>query len=252
MKKKEEIITKLELIAAEAWPAKTMEPFGEWILRANDGVSKRANSLLAIGTIPTDSWLHIYESFYKSYEIEPCVYISEVTPKEVVEKLFAHDYEVVTKMYILTNEVNTVLKQTKRDPTFNVTFEPELTEEWLSNFLKFGKHDELTREAYGTIFSKIKMQKVFVTLWLEGVPVAVATIVADQGWGYICNVVVDEAYRRRGIASQLFFHLATWALQHNAFNLFMQVLQHNEPALQFYNKLNFKYLSESYYLMKNK
>src|SRR5690625_4433719 len=119
MKKKEEIITKLELIAAEAWPAKTMEPFGEWILRANDGVSKRANSLLAIGTIPTDSWLHIYESFYKSYEIEPCVYISEVTPKEVVEKLFAHDYEVVTKMYILTNEVNTVLKQTKRDPTLD-------------------------------------------------------------------------------------------------------------------------------------
>jgi GNAT superfamily N-acetyltransferase len=56
----------------------------------------------------------------------------------------------------------------------------------------------------------------------DGVQVAFARVVSDKSrFGYLCDVVVDEAHRRRGLASKLVKHalehpdfatLSTWAL----------------------------------------
>ena len=39
-------ISKIELLAAKSWPAREEENISGWILRAHDGVTARANSVL--------------------------------------------------------------------------------------------------------------------------------------------------------------------------------------------------------------
>lgn len=55
---------------------------------------------------------------------------------------------------------------------------------------------------------------------------------------YLDDIVVNEAFRRFGIGSALFAELKQIAKQRDAKRLEWQVLDWNEPAIQFYNKQN--------------
>src|SRR5690625_6709633 len=67
----------IEKTAMRAWPAKIEKPFYSWQLRANSGVTKRANSVFTLGKMHTVSdWLSKIEAFYIYKAIEPCFYIS--------------------------------------------------------------------------------------------------------------------------------------------------------------------------------
>ncbi len=65
----------IEALAAAAWPAALTRPLDGWSLRFNDGVTRRANSVLALTggqTIPLDDKLDRVEQFYRSRRVPPC------------------------------------------------------------------------------------------------------------------------------------------------------------------------------------
>ena len=47
-----ETIYLIEELAANAWPAPVQQQLGPWKLRAGNGVTQRANSVLAVGGMP--------------------------------------------------------------------------------------------------------------------------------------------------------------------------------------------------------
>lgn len=57
--------------------------------------------------------------------------------------------------------------------------------------------------------------------------------------GYIYNVAVDEAFRRRGVASALIGELVTYGKKHNFSFLTLEVREGNEDARLLYSKLGF-------------
>lgn len=58
--------------------------------------------------------------------------------------------------------------------------------------------------------------------------------------GYIANVAVDEAYRRRGVATALLNALLEIARQRRLGFVTLEVRQSNAPAIAFYEKFGFK------------
>ena len=59
-------ISLLDELAANAWPAMVQQGLDGWRLRASDGVTRRANSVLSAGRGPAYSdWLVDVESFYR-------------------------------------------------------------------------------------------------------------------------------------------------------------------------------------------
>ncbi len=252
MDKRYALIKKLEGLAAEAWPAKETQNYGEWLLRANAGVSKRANSLFTAGEIPESDWLTVYEQFYQERGLKPCVYISSITPKGAISELLTSQYKAFSNMFILVNKAETVLTLMDKKSTYEILIEPELTEEWLRGFMTLENHPSELEEGYRSIFQDISLRKAFLSIRTKdrGI-IAVATAILKEDWTYICNVVVHSSYRRQGLASYLLYHLADWSLKNGAASLFMQVMQENTPALQLYKKLHFHLLSESYYMQKS-
>lgn len=251
MKYSKDVKQLLETIAKRAWPAKTVKPYENWYVRKNKGVTKRANSVFTLGAMPEDAdWLQTIESFYEKEGITPCFYITELSPSSVDQQLADHHYEIDTELSILSIESKQIIEQIEADEQFHTDIKADVSTTWMDAFLSLEGHDEEDRAAFELIFRHIPLQKGFLSLYLEDEIVAVATIATEYGWGYVSNVVVSEHHRRRGIASQVLYQLARWALAHDTPYLFMQVLDDNKPALRLYDKLGFNKVTTSYYRVK--
>lgn len=241
----------IETVAAHAWPGEVVKQYGDWLLRANKGVTKRANSVLTIGAMPErENWLIEIETFYEEKNIRPCFYITESTPEKLDKLLAESNYKIDTELNILANDPDKLIGEIKESDRFQISFMDYVTPEWLTAFLTLEEHDLNERQAFETIFQGILLPKGFLAICLHDEIVAVATIATKYGWGYISNVVVSKQYRRQGIASQLLLQLAKWARAHDTKSVFMQVLADNKPALRLYEKLGYKKLAKSHYRMK--
>lgn len=241
----------IETVAAHAWPAETEREYDNWLLRANKGVTKRANSVLTIGAIPKrENWLTEIEIFYERQNIQPCFYITEATPKRLDELLANNNYQIVTELNLLAIDTEELIERIEEQNRFQISIIDRITPDWMTAFLILEGHDVKQRIAFETIFQGIRLIKGFLAIYFQDEIVAVATIATECGWGYVSNVVVSKHYRRQGIASQLLLQLAKWANNHHTKKLFMQVLADNEPALRLYAKLGFKQLAKGHYRMK--
>jgi ribosomal protein S18 acetylase RimI-like enzyme len=70
-----------------------------------------------------------------------------------------------------------------------------------------------------------------------------------QQMGWIANLAVEPAYRRRGIATALLRHGRQWARQEGLKLLQVEATTKNYPALRFYQKLGFQFcgFNDHYY-----
>lgn len=244
------LINQLEKIAVQAWPGKIMKPYGSWLLRVNDGITKRANSVWTVGDIPREDYLEEIESFYRKYKLAPSYYISEVSPKCLKQDLLRANYEQATELYLLANEVKKLKANTSKHKDLQLITSREVTSAWMDAFLSLEAHDQEKNSSFQTIFDQIQLNKVFLSLKIEEDIVAVATVASGRGWGYISNVIVNEAFRRQGIATSLFYYIAQWAEKNDTKNVFMQVISQNSPALALYKKLGFTTVATSSYYVK--
>src|SRR5699024_5744173 len=251
MPTKEETNKLIEMIAARAWPAKKTKKYGKWLLRAHDGVTKRANSVLTLGEIPKEKdWLFHIEQFYQSQGLTPCFYITESSPAALKSVLDKQQYEVDTELCILSVRPELIINKVSLQTEWDLKIEPEVSATWMHAFMLLEGHDVQNIEAFTDIFRAIPLVKGFLALKMRNEIIAVATIATEDGWGYVSNVVVSHKYRRRGVASQLMLHLALWAKNHHTESLFMQVLADNEPALRLYDTLGFVRIANSHYVKK--
>ena len=63
------------------------------------------------------------------------------------------------------------------------------------------------------------------------------SVVVDEG--YIFNVAVNEAYRRRGVGSALIRELVTYGKKHGLCFITLEVRQSNAPAVALYDRFGF-------------
>lgn len=74
-------IHKIERLAAASWPSYIQNSMGQWLLRANFGVTKRANSVWTSAEMPEGDFQQEAEYFYKSLGLPVCFHISNASPK---------------------------------------------------------------------------------------------------------------------------------------------------------------------------
>lgn len=242
----------VEHVIALAWPSKIEKMYHSWILRVNEGVSKRANSVFTVGEMPkTEHWLKEIESFYEKHSVKSNFYIAESSPPELEHILIAANYEKINDMYLLYHESERVVNEIERMSKLVATYETEVSDEWIDLFLQLEGHEESKRTEYASIFENIKIPKMFLSLSLNERIVALGTIAVKDHWGYISNVVVDQQFRRQGFGSQVIRELAKWSLNNETEYIFLQVLKSNHAGLKLYEHLGFATLSESHFRIKN-
>lgn len=95
-------IHKIERLAAASWPSYIQKSLGQWLLRANFGVTKRANSVWTSAEMPEGDFREEAEHFYKSLGLPVCFHISNASPKGLDAVLADSGYEKADECFQMT------------------------------------------------------------------------------------------------------------------------------------------------------
>jgi N-acetylglutamate synthase len=235
-------ISLLDELAANAWPTIVRQQLGGCVLRAANGVTRRANSVLTTGPAPPDlNWLPIVEDFYLRRSITVRFQISPASPPDLLPFLEQHGYAVELYTSVQIGDVRGVLEAA---PTtsghFAVQLSPVLRDEWLDSFLRLEGFPEERKATYRLMLSAIGPAACFALVREGDETLGVGLAVAERGWSGLFAVATAEVHRGRGVGTFIVRSLAEWSATMGAQSLYLQVVESNTPALNLYARLGFQ------------
>jgi GNAT superfamily N-acetyltransferase len=244
-------IRRLEDCAARAWPAGHVSHVDGWQLRCNDGVTRRANSVLpnrCVGRLPLAEKLSRVEKLYRQWGLPTRYQMSPAAdPANLDDVLAARGYGSLAPTAVQAAPLAVVRRATAGNHLAPVTVADRLDGRWLATYCRadgFTGGEITGREG---ILRRIAQPTGFAFLELEGEPVAVGLGVLDQDWiGIFCMATCLE-FRRRGAATAVLHTLAGWGERHAATRAYLQGMDDNAPALALYARAGFETLYHYHY-----
>ncbi len=240
-------VRELELTNSEMWVAKEIQMLGEWYLRANDGVTWRANSVLPIGSsgLSIDESLDYCIEFYTSREIPPCFQLTSFSsPNELdtilQERGWAKGITVETMIRALDHP------QSART-SYEVNLQKEPTEGWIESFMKGSGRKKGNEQIRLALMTRSNVPKAFVYIDVDGIVASVGLGMVHRGWLGIFRLGTLPEYRNKGLATALNDALLQWGYRQNARRAFLQVEDDNPVAKSLYQKIGFEYAYTYWY-----
>lgn len=247
------LIKLIERLAFRTWPAEETIECGDFVFRASQGITKRANSVwTSTGSpFPESNWLEQAKHFYELHSLPLLFHISNVSPPGLDKQLADAGYIVEAPCSVLTGETAIVIANTpdrdSSDDEWEITVTPHANSAWIDEFLLAEQFDASKRAFYEKVLNRIQPLKGFFSFKINGQCAAVATVVLEEGWAGITNVAVVPERRGQGIGRVLLHELALWCKDQGAHHLYLQVVQDNIPAWRLYTKAGFTPLYEYHY-----
>lgn len=221
---------RVQLVAAEGWPARVVEPLGGWLLRAAGGFTGRANSVLPVGDpgVPFGEALAAVERFYAEHDLPP---LAQVVMSAPVERLFlAAGWEVDRHPDGVLVQVASLAqaRRASRADKADVALLDDLSDDWVQ---LYGRTAGAPADvAHGVLAGPETV--AFATL---GDPVvAIGRGVVSGDWLGLAAVEVVPSRRRQGLARQVVDALLAWGAERGARSAYLQAVPQNAPALGLY------------------
>ncbi|MEU3604353.1 GNAT family N-acetyltransferase [Streptomyces sp. NPDC035033] len=228
----------LSRAAARAWQPVESERLGGWTLRAADGFTRRANSVLPEGDpgLPVAEALEHVRKWYADRELP--AYVQTATGAEGTQELLCAELERLgwTREISAELRIAALAPLADREPgPVEVRLSRTFDEPWLRRYQRFSGVGPAVRHVLGTGPS----------VWFASVagtgevPDAIGRCVVDGRWaGFLAVEVAPEA-RRRGLATAVMAALAGRALDEGASAAWLQVEADNDGARALYEGMDF-------------
>jgi ribosomal protein S18 acetylase RimI-like enzyme len=227
----------LARVTARAWRPVESERLGGWELRAAQGFTRRANSVLPLGDpgLPLDAALAAVRRWYDERVLP--AYIQTATGAAGTQELLCAELERRGWTREVTAELWTgsLAPVADRAEGAGVVLSREADEAWLARYQRKGV-SEVALRVLGSGPS----------VWFATVPgaegeppAAIGRCVVDGRWAGFAAVEVDPARRRQGLATEVMAALARRALDEGASAAWLQVEEDNEAARALYAHLGF-------------
>ncbi|MFC8388596.1 GNAT family N-acetyltransferase [Streptomyces sp. NPDC057238] len=227
----------LARVSARAWRPVESERLGEWELRAAEGFTRRANSVLPLGDpgVPLDDALTAVRRWYAARGLP--AYVQTATGAEGAQELLCAELEQRGWVREVTAELWTgplaPVADLGGEPS-GVVLSREADEAWLARYQRKGVSEVALRVLGGG-----------PSVWFATVPgdadapAAIGRCVVDGRWAGFAAVEVDPAQRRRGLATAVMAALARRALDEGASAAWLQVEDGNAGARALYDRMGF-------------
>lgn len=232
------MITFLEELSLNAWPALQTVHYDGWILRFASGYTRRSNSVNPIYPcqIDIDQKIRFCEDIYRARKL-PTVFkmTSAVHPGNLDEILAARGYrqDAPTCVQVLTLESRGV------QVAQGVSLQEDLTAEWLAGFCRMNPAAEQNRETLRQILANLIPRHCFVSLEADGQMIACGLGVYQSETIGLFDIYTQESYRQHGYGGQIVHSILSWGKQNGAKKAYLQVMLDNTPALALYAKIGF-------------
>jgi ribosomal protein S18 acetylase RimI-like enzyme len=232
----------LARVSSRAWQPLESERLGDWELRAADGFTRRANSVLPLGDpgLPLDAALDAVRAWYASRGLP--AYAQTATgalgsQEELCAELEARGWvrEVSAELRIAAlAPIGDAVDP--REAAGRVELSRAPRESWLARYQRKGASEVA-----------LKVLGAGPSVWFasvpgedpDGAPAAIGRCVVDGRWAGFAAVEVDPGRRRQGLATLVMAALARQALDEGASAAWLQVEAENAGARGLYDGLGF-------------
>ncbi|MFE4051481.1 GNAT family N-acetyltransferase [Streptomyces sp. YIM B13518] len=228
----------LARVSARAWRPVESERLGEWELRAAEGFTRRANSVLPLGDpgVPLDDALTAVRDWYAARGLP--AYAQTATGAEGTQEPLCAELE--RRDWV--REVTAELWVGPLAPVADLGGEPsgvvlsrEVDGAWLARYRRKG----VSEVALRVLGSGPSVWFATVPGAGADAPAAIGRCVVDGRWAGFAAVEVDPARRRRGLATAVMAALARRALDEGASAAWLQVEDDNAGARALYDRMGF-------------
>lgn len=242
---------RLEEIAAKGWPAPVSVRYGDWLLRAADGWTRRANSVLPLGDPPepTSAAIAHVEDWYAARDLPARFQVALPGLEDLDAALADRGYVSEAPVHVQVASVDTVWANTPiRADLPPVTLASAPDADWLSAYHYRGGSQP---PPVAIAVMAAAQQPIFATLRIDDEIAAIARAVVDDGWLGITAVEVATAHRRRGIGTHALRAIADWGTEVGAHSTYLQVETTNSAALRLYERAGYVTHHDYHYRLRN-
>lgn len=236
-----ENITDFELMTARAWPAKEIKKLDGWMIRANDGITWRANTVLPLDELTTMTMNEAFEmvmKFYKERGLPPAFKITSASkPDGLDSELDQRGFVKDSETYVQTTPIDNM---TSTKSSVYVQIEEDMNSDWIATYCATREIEEFELKTRLDIMKRALFPKGFTLGILDGQNAGVGLGVLQGEWLALFAIRTVDIFRRKGIATAVNRALARWAKDQGAKNAYLQVEASNSPALSLYSSLGFK------------
>lgn len=240
-------IAELERVMADGWPALETDRLGDWLLRAGQGWTRRANSVLVQGDPgrPLPEAVQIAERWYAARAL-PAQFALPVsadadgtTLDEPLARLLAERFYALQEANpVLVADVGQLPALAEGMPP--VTADGHLQPGWLEAFAAYrpivpGVTEQVLTGSAGQLFLSVPDPDRPSGPLAR--PLAIARMSVAPGWAGVHAMWVDPQHRRRGLATALLAAVATLGGEHHMPRVYLQVDAANPTALEVYQRL---------------
>jgi ribosomal protein S18 acetylase RimI-like enzyme len=232
-------VAEVQQVAALGWRALETARLGDWLLRASDGFTGRANSALAIGDPgrPVPDAVTAVEAWYAERALPPRFQVPEPGASDGVRELLdERGYTWSPRVHVMTAELGHVLRAADaRVGPGAVALDEAPDDAWLATYRRAG--GAAPAAARGVLAGHPAV--VFASVRSEGRTVAIARAAVDGRWAGLSAVEVVPEARRRGLAVQVTAAVLRWAGTRGARQVYLQTELPNDAAVTLYRSLGF-------------
>jgi N-acetylglutamate synthase len=249
-----EAIMELERVAAAHWRGTEEERLGDWLLRAAEGFTGRANSVLPLGDpgLPFDDALAAITRWYRARALPPMIAVplplSGSSPCHRLDALLSERSWVTRPapafVMVAGLAASPPAPELPADAEFRV--DPEPDNAWLAMYHYRGEDRQppvlrtVLMSAQAQAFASVRVRAT-------GEVVAIGRLSIADGWAGITAVEVSQARRRAGLGTALTRGICAQAASRGPRQIFLQVETENIPAKTLYERCGFRYSHRYHY-----
>lgn len=237
----------LELLAAEAWPAPEVAALGGWRLRATWGLTRRANSVLAIGDpgVELHRAIQVARDFYSHRGLPICFQVSATSvPQGLAGQLERRGFREESPTLVQVASVEEVAARAVA--RWETSSSDRVNPDWFAVYqVGQSRHpgvqdDEQKLESrfLGTLLSPLA-PALFVIAQRDGAPAAVGQGVLQRGWLSVQCMATLPEWRGQGASLSILGELARWAVDQGVDRFYLSVMESNQAGRALYDKVGF-------------
>jgi GNAT superfamily N-acetyltransferase len=221
-------IAALEEAAALGWPALETERLGDWLLRAAQGWTRRANSALVLGDPRVPDALDRVREWYEARGLPPWLAVP-------LPAMAAVDHAAARAGWVSPLEVEVLAAPLRAGPPVpGLLLEDTPSQEWAAVYAA------RTVPPVGFRILAAPKTVTFASIVQDGITVAIGRGVVTNGWLGIAAMEVRPEYRRQGLARRVLHGLLAWGAGHGATRCYIQAEASNTAALRLYRGHGFE------------
>ena len=246
-------ISEIEEVASRAWSAKHTQQYGGWLLRATEGVTRRANSVLPLKNPASKNLQEAFKEVQRFYSAQKLPVRFQMTtasqPSNLDTFLEAEGLIIDMRVKVLTASLADVFLE---EPEIGIVVFGSPWADWYKTYGTAAGFDKKSLAARQGIIERITTEKACAAAIMGDQVVGVGLGILDGDWLGLFSLVTEDKYRRRRVASTITQSLVSWGLTRGAKHGYLQVEEDNEPAQKLYYGLGFEDAYPYWYRVQQK